>query len=77
MKNMSTDFSEILKEYIKLMTDNILKVKHCYLPLFFSYRENTRGGGAHRICRQRGTCQWIDNEYVLLEIRNEVQTLKI
>ena len=45
LKNFSTDFSEILVGNVELMPDKVLKVLHCYLSSFLSYRENTGGGG--------------------------------
>ena len=47
LKNLSTDFSEILVKGIKLMPDTVLKVSRRYLLSFFSYRENTEGGNIY------------------------------
>ena len=47
LKKLSTDFSEILLEDVKLMPNKVLKVSRRYLLSFLSYRENTGGGGGN------------------------------
>ena len=47
LKNLSTDFSEILVEDVKLMLVTVLKVSRRYLPPFVRYRENPAGGGQY------------------------------
>ena len=47
LKNLLTDFSEILAEDVKLMTVKVLEVSRRYLPLFLNYRETTGGGNIY------------------------------